>query len=465
MKTFITDDFLLSNETARILYHGTAKDLPIIDYHNHLNQQEILEDKNFTNLSEIWLGGDHYKWRAMRANGIDESYITGDKSDYEKFLAWAKTVPNTFGNPLYHWTHLELLNYFGIDEILDEQSAPAIWEEANKKLATKEMSVRSLLKHDKVEFVGTTDDPTDDLETHIALHQEGFEINVSPSFRPDKGLNIEKEEYLSWVEKLAQAANTSIENYDALLDALASRVDYFDAHGCRSSDHGIEVMFYEEATKEEVATIFQKRLAGEQLTKKEIEQYKTYTLLTLGELYADKGWAMQLHLSPLRNNSTRMFKLLGPDAGFDSMGDLLIAEKLSGFLDALDINNKLPKTVLYSLNSKDNLVLAGMAGNYQSSEIAGKVQFGTAWWFNDTIDGMEDQMKTLANVGLISNFIGMLTDSRSFLSFPRHEYFRRILCNLLGTWVEEGKVPKDMALLEKYVRNICYENSKRYFGL
>ncbi|MCZ2258469.1 glucuronate isomerase [Sporosarcina sp. G11-34] len=465
MKTFITEDFLLYNEAAKVLYHGTAKNLPIIDYHNHLNQQQILQDKNFTNLSEIWLGGDHYKWRAMRANGIDESYITGEKSDYEKFLAWSKTVPNTLGNPLYHWTHLELLRYFDIDEILDGKSAPAIWEEANKKLATKEMSVRSLLKKNKIEFVGTTDDPTDDLAAHIELHKEGFKINVSPSFRPDKGLNIEKEDFISWVEKLELATNSSIESYDSFLTALASRVEYFDEHGCRSSDHGIEKMFYEQATKYEVAAIFQKRLQGRALTKKEVEQYKTYTLLTLGELYAEKGWVMQLHLSPLRNNNTRMFKQLGSDSGFDSIGDFQIAEKLSGFLDALDVNDKLPKTILYSLNSNANNVLAAMAGNYQSSEVAGKVQLGTAWWFNDTIDGMESQMKTLANIGLISNFIGMVTDSRSFLSFPRHEYFRRILCNLLGTWVDEGKIPKDMALLEKYVKNICYENSKRYFDL
>ncbi len=465
LKTFITDDFLLFNETAKVLFHGTAKDLPIIDYHNHLNQKEILLDKNFTSLSEIWLGGDHYKWRAMRANGIEESYITGDKSGYDKFLAWSKTVPNTFGNPLYHWTHLELLRYFNIDEILNEKSAPAIWEEANRKLATKEMSVRSLLKKDKVEFVGTTDDPADDLASHIALHKEGFEINVSPSFRPDKGLNIDKDGFLPWLAKLELATNSSIETYDALLDALASRVDYFDEHGCRSSDHGIDVMFYEQATKEQAATVFQKHLQGEKLTAKEIEQYKTYTLLTLGELYAEKGWVMQLHLSALRNNNTRMLGLLGPDTGYDSIGDVLIANKLSNFLNALESKDKLAKTVLYSLNANDNAVLASMAGNYQSSEIAGKVQFGTAWWFNDVIDGMEDQMKTLANLGLISNFIGMLTDSRSFLSFPRHEYFRRILCNLLGTWVEEGKVPKDMALLEKYVTNICYGNAKRYFSL
>jgi glucuronate isomerase len=465
MKTFITDDFLLYNDTAKELFHGTAKDLPIIDYHNHLNQHEILANKNFTNLSEIWLGGDHYKWRAMRANGVDESFITGDKSDYEKFLEWSKTVPKTFGNPLYHWTHLELKHYFGIDELLNEKTAPAIWEEANKKLATKEMSIRSLLKKDKVEFLGTTDDPTDDLGSHKALHDERFEIRVSPSFRPDKGLNLEREEFIGWLEKLGQATNSSIETYDQLLDALASRVDYFDEHGCRASDHGIDVMFFEAATKEEAAAVFQKRLNGETLSAKEIEQYKTFTLLTLGELYAEKGWAMQLHLSALRNNNSRMFNILGPDTGFDSIGDILIANKVSNFLDALESKDKLPKTILYSLNANDNNVLASMAGNYQSSEIAGKVQFGTAWWFNDTIDGMEEQMKMLANIGLISNFVGMLTDSRSFLSFPRHEYFRRILCNLLGTWVEERKVPKDMALLEQYVTDICYENSKRYFGL
>jgi glucuronate isomerase len=465
MKTFITDDFLLYNDTAKELFHGTAKDLPIIDYHNHLNQHEILANKNFTNLSEIWLGGDHYKWRAMRANGVDESFITGDKSDYEKFLEWSKTVPKTFGNPLYHWTHLELKHYFGIDELLNEKTAPAIWEEANKKLATKEMSIRSLLKKDKVEFLGTTDDPTDNLESHKALHDEGFEIRVSPSFRPDKGLNLEREEFIGWLEKLGQATNSSIETYDQLLDALASRVDYFDEHGCRASDHGIDVMFFEAATKEEAAAVFQKRLNGETLSAKEIEQYKTFTLLTLGELYAEKGWAMQLHLSALRNNNSRMFNILGPDTGFDSIGDILIANKVSNFLDALESKDRLPKTILYSLNANDNNVLASMAGNYQSSEIAGKVQFGTAWWFNDTIDGMEEQMKMLANIGLISNFVGMLTDSRSFLSFPRHEYFRRILCNLLGTWVEERKVPKDMALLEQYVTDICYENSKRYFGL
>ncbi|MEI3605238.1 glucuronate isomerase [Pseudogracilibacillus sp. SE30717A] len=465
MKTFITDDFLLYNETAKELYHNTAKDLPIIDYHNHLKQDEILQDKKFDDIADIWLGGDHYKWRAMRANGIHEDYITGNKSGYEKFMKWAETVPNTFGNPLYHWTHLELLRYFDIDELLDEKSAPAIWEETNRKLQTPELSVRSLLKKDKVEFVGTTDDPTDSLEHHIALKEEGFDITVSPSFRPDKGLFIEREEFLPWVEKLGEVTDSSIENYDAFLTAFEKRVNYFDEHGCKSSDHGLDVFFYKEARKEEVEKIFTKRLNGEPLSEVEIEKFKTYTLLFLGELYAEKGWAMQLHLGAIRNNNKRMFKLLGPDTGFDSIGDLLIADKLSNFLGALSENDKLPKTILYSLNAKDYDVLASMAGNFQSDEVPGKVQFGTAWWFNDTIDGMEDQMKTLANIGLISNFIGMLTDSRSFLSFTRHEYFRRILCNLLGTWVEEHKVPKDMELLEKYVRNICYENAKRYFSI
>lgn len=465
MKTFITEDFLLYNETAKTLYHEAAKDLPIIDYHNHLSQDEILANKKFKNITEAWLGGDHYKWRAMRANGIDEAYITGDKSDYEKFMAWAKTVPNTFGNPLYHWTHLELLRYFEIDVVFNEETAPAIWEEVNAKLQTDDYSARALLEKKKVEFVGTTDDPADDLESHMAIREEGIGFEVSPSFRPDQGLNIERESFMPWLARMQEATNRSITTYDDLLTAFEERVNFFDKQGCRSSDHGIERMFYKEATKEEVDAIFAKKLAGEVLTADEVEQYKTYTLVFLGARYAEKGWAMQLHMSPLRNNSKRMFKQIGPDAGFDSMGDYLIADKLSDFLNALDETNQLPKTILYSLNANDNNILAAMAGNFQSSEIPGKVQFGTAWWFNDTIDGMEDQMKMLANMGLIRHFIGMLTDSRSLLSFPRHEYFRRILCNILGTWVEEGKVPNDIPLLKQYVYDICYGNAKRYFGI
>ncbi|ASK60978.1 glucuronate isomerase [Virgibacillus phasianinus] len=465
MKTFITEDFLLYSDAARELYHQKAKNLPIIDYHNHLNQEEILADKNYTSLAGIWLAGDHYKWRAMRANGIDEAYITGEKTDYEKFLAWAKTVPNMIGNPLYHWTHLELLNYFNIDQLLDEQSAPSIWEEANQQLATPSLSAKSLLRKEKVEFVGTTDDPTDDLATHARLMESDFATKVSPSFRPDKGLQIEKEEFLKWIKRLEEAANLQITNYEDLLTGLQKRVDYFDNHGCKSSDHGLSVLFYEASAEEDVEAIFHKRMNGQELTAKEIDQFKTYTLLSLAEMYADKGWVMQLHIGAQRNNNMRMFNKLGPDSGYDSIGDQLVAAPLANLLDALEQKENLPKTILYSLNPRDNYILASMAGNYQNGEIAGKVQFGTAWWYNDHIDGMEDQMKILANVGLISNFVGMLTDSRSFLSFSRHEYFRRILCNLLGTWVVQGKVPNDMELLGKYVENICYYNAKRYFTL
>ncbi|WP_085522944.1 glucuronate isomerase [Tuberibacillus sp. Marseille-P3662] len=465
MRTFISDDFLLYNKTARDLYHNVAKDLPIIDYHNHLSPEEILQDKNYTSLAEIWLAGDHYKWRAMRANGISEPFVTGEKSAYEKFLAWAKTVPKTIGNPLYHWTHLELVRYFEIDQLLDEHTAPSIWDKANEKLLAPEMSAKSLLQKEKVKFVGTTDDPTDDLASHAQLAKEGFSCKVSPSFRPDKGLNIEKDEFLPWIKQLEQATDSSIDQYDDLLSGLEKRVDYFAAHDCKSSDHGISVMFYEAATKDEVSAIFHKRLLGQELNKKETDQFKTYTLLALAEMYAEKGWVMQFHLGAKRNNHTRMFKHLGPDSGFDSIGDRLLADPLANFLDALEQKSKLPKTILYSVNPRDNYILAAMAGNYQNNEVPGKIQLGTAWWFNDNIDGMEDQMKTLANVGLIRHFVGMLTDSRSFLSLSRHEYFRRILCNLLGSWVEEGKAPKDMILLGTYVKDICYYNAKRYFNL
>lgn len=372
MKTSITKDFLLYNETAKNIYHQIARHLPIIDYHNHLDPQEILEDKNYSNLTEIWLTGDHYKWRAMRANGVNEAYITGDKSDYEKFMVWAKTVPNLIGNPLYHWTHLELLNYFGIDEVLNEKTAPAIWEEANRKLATKELSVRSILRKDKVNFVGTTDDPTDDLAAHEKLAAEGYDITVSPSFRPDKGLGIEKDEFMVWLEKLEVMVGFRIENYTDFLKALSDRVDYFDAHGCRSSDHGISVLFFENTDQEEAGVAFRKRLNGEELSAKEIDQFKTYTLLELARLYTEKGWVMQLHIGAMRNTNTKMFNRIGADAGFDSIGDLLLADKLAGLLDSMDVKDQLPRTVLYSLNSRDNNILAAMAGNYQNDEIPGK---------------------------------------------------------------------------------------------
>lgn len=465
METYITDDFLLSNETARELYHSYAKNLPIIDYHNHLNPYQILKDKMFSNITDLWLSEDHYKWRALRSSGLTETYITGDKSPYEKFLAWAHTVPKMIGNPLYHWTHLELLRYFDVTKLLNEDTAWDIWVEINEKLTDKSYSTRGLLKRMNVEFVGTTDDPVDDLESHKQLVKSDFSITVSPSFRPDNGLAIESMSFPSWIEKLEATTNIDIENYSHFIDALSRRIDYFDELGCRSSDHGINEMFFEESTESEVNEIFLKRINDDVLTKEEVEKFKTYTLIQLGNLYAEKDWVMQLHINPLRNNSTRMYEKLGPDTGFDSIGDQLLANKLSNLLDEMDRNNRLPKTILYSLNSRDYEVLASLAGSFHSEGIPGKIQLGTAWWFQDTIDGMEKQMKTLANIGLIYNFVGMLTDSRSFLSFTRHEYFRRVLCNIFGTWVEDGKAPKDMELLGEYIENISYENAKKYFNL
>ncbi len=465
-KTYISEDFLLYNDVAKSLYHEYAKHLPIIDYHSHLDPEEIYENKQFSNLTEIWLGGDHYKWRAMRANGISEEYITGSTTtDEDKFLAWAETVPNLFGNPLYHWTHLELLRYFEIDVLLNRDTAPSIWKKTEEQLKSGKLGARELLDTSSVEFVGTTDDPTDHLEYHEKLANEDISTTVAPSFRPDQALSIEKESFYEWVEKLEGVSHTSILNYSDFIDALVKRIDFFHKRGCRISDHGINSMFYQKGSLEQISSIFEKRLTKQTLTHEEIHQFKTYTLLTLAERYKEYGWVMQLHIGPLRNNNTKMYHQLGPDSGFDSMGDQPLAEPLSRFLDALEQNDHLPKTIMYGLNPNDNYILATMAGNFQSSEVPGKIQFGTAWWFNDHIDGMEQQMKVLANTGLIRHFVGMLTDSRSLLSFPRHEYFRRILCNLLGRWVSEGKVPNDRHLLRSYVEGICYANAKQYFQL
>jgi len=464
LKTFITEDFLLYNDTARELYHETAKDLPIIDYHNHLDPYAILEDRKYKNLTEIWLG-DHYKWRLMRANGIGEEYITGERSDYDKFLAWAKTVPATLGSPLYHWSHMELLRHFNIDVLLNEETAPFVWEEVNRKLESGEITPRKILEKFKVEFVGTTDDPADPLDAHQKLREEGYGVFVAPSFRPDRALGIEKADFTAWVERLSKVTNSNIDTYDKFLEALERRVDFFDSLGCRSSDHSLTVLFFAEADLKEVSEIFKKRMDGERLTGKEVDQFKTYTLTRLAAMYHKKDWAMQLHIGATRNNNTRMFRLLGPDSGYDSIANPLCADKLARLLDGMEVSGQLPKTILYSLNANDNNVLAAMAGNFQSGELPGKVQFGAAWWFNDSLSGIEDQLETLANIGLLSAFVGMLTDSRSFLSLIRHEYFRRILCNMLGSWVEEGKAPKDMKLLSTYVERICYLNAKRYFSL
>ncbi|PHF73594.1 glucuronate isomerase [Priestia aryabhattai] len=465
MKQFMDAHFLLTNETAAHLYNTYAKDMPIIDYHCHLNPQEVYENKQFKTLTNVWLDGDHYKWRLMRANGIEEEKITGSASDYEKFLAWAKTVPMTIGNPLYHWTHLELRRFFNIDEILNEQTAPFIWEKANEKLRSGKFGARDLITRSNVKVICTTDDPTDSLEYHMKLRDvQGFETQVLPSFRPDKGLEINQEGFKSWIAKLQDCSNRSIYTYDDLLKALESRARFFHSMGGRLSDHALNKMVYTKTSKEEVSEIFLKALKGEGVSTEEESKYKSYTLIFLGKLYNELGWAMQFHLHALRNNNTKMFRQLGPDTGYDSMYDGQVAEPLVQLLDQMDVQNSLPKTILYSLNPKDNYVLASIIGSFQGDGIPGKLQLGTAWWFNDQREGMLEQMKALSNVGLFSRFIGMLTDSRSFLSYTRHEYFRRLVCSLIGTWVEEGEVPNDQQLLEQIVKGICYENAKDYFS-
>lgn len=460
------ENFLLANNTAIDLYNNYAKDMPIIDYHCHLNPKEIFENKKFKNITEAWLYGDHYKWRAMRSNGIDEEFITGSASDYDKFMAWARTMPMTIGNPLYHWTHLELQRYFGIKDVLNEETAPAIWEKINELLSGKGFGARDLIKKSNVKALCTTDDPTDSLEYHIKINKDTeFDVKVLPTFRPDKGLQINKDIFITWVANLEKVSNMNIENYDEFLKALESRVEFFNEVGCRISDHGLDSIEYMEASKEEVAEIFAKALKGQIASSDEESKYRTYTLQFLGRLYSKLGWTMQLHIAALRNNNTRMLKQLGPDTGFDSINDEKVANSLSRLLDSLEVDNLLPKTILYTLNPKDNYVLSTMLGNFQGSQVPGKIQFGAAWWVLDSKEGMIEQMKILANTGLLSRFVGMLTDSRSFLSYTRHEYFRRILCNLLGEWVENGEVPDDMELLGNMVKGICYNNARGYFGI
>lgn len=466
MKKFMDEDFLLNNETAVKLFHGYASKSPIFDFHCHLNPKDIYEDRRFKNITEVWLYGDHYKWRLMRSNGVDERYITGDADDYSKFLEFAKTIPMAIGNPVYHWTHLELQRYFGVNELLNEKTAPMIWEKVNSILNSNEFSVRNIIKKSNVKILCTTDDPTDSLEYHKLLKEDNsFDVRVLPAFRPDKGINIDKDDFKDWVKKLGEVSGKAIESYDDYLNALNSRLEFFDSYGCRLSDHALDFVAYEESTKEEVDGIFKKALKGEKLSQIEVDKYKTSVLQFLGKRYKELGWAMQLHIAALRNTNTRMLKKLGPDTGYDSINDVNIAYPLSKFLDSLESTGELPKTILYTLNPKDNYVLAALIGSFQGEGIPGKMQFGSAWWFNDNIDGMTEQMKTLANVGLLSKFVGMVTDSRSFLSYPRHEYFRRILCNLIGEWVEKGEVPNDMDLLGKIVQDISFNNAVNYFGV
>lgn len=459
-------NFLLYNETAIKLYNNYAKDMPIIDYHCHLNPQEIFENKKFKNITEAWLYSDHYKWRAMRTNGIDERFITGDASDYEKFMAWAETMPMVMGNPLYHWTHLELQRYFGIHDILNKKTAPAIWNKTNELLNGKGFGARDLINKSNVKILCTTDDPTDSLEYHIKLKEDTeFNVKVLPALRPDKGLQINANDFNVWVKKLEGVYKNSINDYNQFLKALESRVKFFHSVGCRISDHGFSSLTYVEPSRQEVEYIFKKALKGQKVTKKEEDMYVIYTLQFLGRLYSELGWTMQLHIGALRNNNTKMFTKLGPDSGFDSINDERVACSISRLLDSLEVKSVLPKTILYTLNPKDNYVLSAMIGNFQEAKVPGKIQFGSAWWFLDNKDGMVEQMKTLANTGLLSRFVGMLTDSRSFLSYTRHEYFRRILCNLMGRWVEDGEVPADMEFLGGIVEGICFKNAKEYFNI
>ncbi|HAB73209.1 MULTISPECIES: glucuronate isomerase [Pantoea] len=467
MSRFMTEDFLLDTEFARRLYHDYAKDQPIFDYHCHLPPQQIAENYRFANLYDIWLKGDHYKWRAMRANGVPEAFCTGDASDREKFDAWARTVPHTIGNPLYHWTHLELRRPFGItDTLLSEKNADSIWERCNALLAQDDFTARGIMQQMNVKMVGTTDDPLDDLQHHRALAQDGsFGVKVLPSWRPDKAFNIEADGFLGWIEKLESLTDVSVRRFDDLRSALSKRLDYFAEHGCKVSDHALDVVLYAEADDATLDAILADRRAGGSPDAQAIAQFKTAVLVWLGGEYARRGWVQQYHIGALRNTNRRQFELLGPDVGFDSINDQPLAEPLAKLLGAQNLHNALPKTILYCLNPRDNEVLATMAGNFQGEGEAGKMQFGSAWWFNDQLDGMQRQMTQLAQIGLLSRFVGMLTDSRSFLSYTRHEYFRRLLCQMIGRWVENGEAPGDEALLGQMVQNICFNNARDYFGI
>ena len=465
MKAFLNEDFLLQSPTAQTLYHDFAAKMPIIDYHNHLVPQQIAEDKQFENITQIWLYGDHYKWRAMRAHGVDEKYITGNASDEEKFMKWAETVPYTMRNPLYHWTHLELQRYFGVTELLNKDSAKRIYDHCSALLRTKEYSVRNLLLKMNVKALCTTDDPIDNLSFHKQIEASGFAIKVLPTFRPDKAMGVDDELiFVEYVNALAESAGQSIRNLSDYKAAIKSRHDFFHEAGCRLSDHGLEHIYAEEFTNEEIELIFERLITGKLISKKEKWQFKSAMLVYFAHLDHARGWTQQFHLGAIRNNNARLLGSLGPDTGFDSIGDFEQAKPLSAFLNHLDSTNQLAKTILYNLNPRDNELLATMTGNFQDGTIVGKMQFGSGWWFLDQKDGMEKQINALSNMGMLSHFVGMLTDSRSFLSFPRHEYFRRILCNLLGQDVENGELPADIAWLGKLVEDISYKNASAFFN-
>lgn len=463
---FMCDDFLLSNETAKTLYHKYAKNMPIIDYHCHISPQEIAEDRKFDNITQIWLGGDHYKWRLIRTNGITENEITGEVDDRTKFQRFAEMLPKAIGNPMYHWTHLELKRYFGYNGILNGDTAEEVWNLCNSKLKENSMSVCNIIKNSNVAMIGTTDDPIDSLEWHKKIRESGCcSAAVVPSFRPDKAVNIEKEGFVEYIGKLSAAADMKIKTAADVKSALTRRLDFFCENGCRATDHGLDYAVYSPASDDEIEKIFTLVLKGDSISQQDADKYKTSILLHLGKEYAKRGIVMQLHYGAQRNTNTDMFSRLGADTGFDCISVRDCGFEITGFLNALQKEGALPKTILYSLNPSDNAMLGTIIGCFQGPESAGKIQHGSAWWFNDNKAGMQEHMITLANLSLLGNFIGMLTDSRSFLSYTRHEYFRRILCNLIGTWVENGEYPDDEEHLGKLVKDICYYNAERYFNL
>ncbi len=466
MKKFMDKNFLLSTKTAQRLFHDFAADMPIVDYHCHVSPQEMYEDKHFENITQVWLGGDHYKWRVMRSNGVEEKYITGDATDREKFQKFAEALPRAIGNPMYHWCHLELKTYFGYDGILNGDTAEEVWQLTQKALAREDMGVRGLIEKSNVAFIGTTDDPIDSLEWHEKLAADDtMKTRVSPSFRPDKSMNIDKAGWKEYLEKFAAVVGKPLNTVEALKEALSERIAFFDAHGCRASDHGLDHTVCRMVSDAEVQAIMDKALGGEAVTAEEADAFKTHLLLFCARQYARLGWAMELHFNCLRNTNSRMFEKLGPDTGFDCVGPYNGVAALTQFLDTLDRDGELPRTILYSLDGSDNAAIGTVLGAFQGSEVPGKIQQGSAWWFNDHKQGMIDQMVSLANLSLLGNFVGMLTDSRSFLSYTRHEYFRRILCELIGGWIENGEYPADMKTAGALVQDICYNNAKRYFQL
>ncbi|MDP5272623.1 glucuronate isomerase [Chengkuizengella axinellae] len=463
--TFLSEHMMLKSESAKLLFHDYAKQMPIIDFHTHLSPQEIAENKTYHNITELWLSGDHYKWRAMRWLGFDEKLITGEASDKEKFMTWAKTLPYTMGNPIYVWSHLELSRYFGIEELLTPENAEHIWEVCNEKLKDSSFSTQNILQQFNVKVINTTDDPIDSLNYHRNIMEQGnIATEVLPTFRPDQVLNIDQLSFKDYIHKMEQVTELSISNYSDLISAVENRIRYFNENGCRISDHAFTELPFSSCTEDEAATIFKKGIDGQQLSLDEIHKYQTKTMMHLGQIYNSLGWTMQLHIGAIRNNNSRMLSLLGKDTGYDSILDYKLAENLNGFLNELDKENTLPKTIVYTLNAAGNDVIASAIGNFQSTGARGKLQFGSGWWFNDTKEGMLNQMKTLANIGVLSTFIGMLTDSRSFLSFPRHEYFRRVLCDLFGGWIENGELPRDYEFIGSIIQDISYNNALNYFS-